>query len=107
MSNEKKTEEVVDLGRKVIKLTKPEKYEDAEVSELVLNFNSLTGKDSEEAQAERDALAGGPSMFIDGDKVYLGIMAAKAAGVPYGLIQNLPVKTHRQVTQAVQGFLFG
>lgn len=103
--DEKPTAEI--FGRKTIKLAAVVEYEDVKTDTIVLNLQTLTGHDCELAQVERDAVSQRPSMFIEADKIYLAHLAASAAGVPYGLIQALPVKDYWRVTQAVQTFLLG
>lgn len=99
-------EKPVNAGRQVIKLSAPVKYEDRELSEIVLDLDSLTGDDLASAEAEMQ-LAGVVPVMVDTSKRYMMHVAAKAAGVPVELIGRLKAPDATKVTLAVQGFLMG
>lgn len=93
-------------GRQVIKLSSVVKWEDKELSELALDFDSLTGDDLASAEAEMQA-DGIVPVFVDTSKRYMMYVAARAAGVPVEFIRKLRAGDAMKVTLAVQGFLMG
>jgi hypothetical protein len=97
---------VDDPGRQVIKLKVPVKWEDLNLSELVLDLDGLSGNDLANAEAEMQ-LSGIVPVMVDTSKSYAIYVAAKAAHVPVGLILALRAPDCTKVTLAVQGFLMG
>jgi hypothetical protein len=93
-------------GRQVIKLSAPVKFEDRDLSELVLELGQLTGNDLASAEAEMQ-MAGVVPVMVDTSKRYMMHVAAKAAHVPVELIGKLKAPDATKVTLAVQGFLMG
>ncbi|HOV79363.1 MAG TPA: phage tail assembly protein [Bacillota bacterium] len=89
-----------------IKLSKPCAFEGKEYTELILDFDSLTGRDMISAEAEARVIAG-PAPVAELSKPFLAVMAAKAAKVPVDLIVGLPANDFSKVTMAAQDFLLG
>lgn len=85
--------------------SKPFTYEGKEYTELILDLNSLKGKDLMNATKEMRAL-GDVSPVPELSKAYLAVVAAKAAKAPVDLILELPGKEFSKVTLVVQNFLF-
>lgn len=99
---------VAELGRLVVKLRKPAKYEDVEKAELVFDFDGLTGEDITRAFAEALAVEGGKMVPVPAlDPRCQAYVAAKAAGVPSGLIMALGAKDFGKVTTSTMVFLTG
>ena len=87
-----------------IKLSKPITVKGAEVKELNLDFDKLTGNDI--INASREAQLLGENIVIpEFSKQYLAIVAAKASGVNVEDINNLPARDFTAITIAVQNFL--
>ena len=88
-----------------IKLLKAIQYDGETVTELHLDFDSLTGQDI--LNAERELNAGNKSVapVKEFDKGYLSIVAAKAAGVPTDMLSLLGAKDFTKVTVLTQNFL--
>ena len=93
-------------GREVIKLRKPVKWEDKELSEIVLDLDGLTGDDLAAAETEM-AASGIVPVFVDVSKRYHMHVAAKAAGVSVELLGKLKAPDATKVCMAVQNFLMG
>ena len=81
-----------------VTLSKPINYEDKSYNELTLDLESLTGDDLINAD---DGKAAVPEF----SKAYLAKLAAKAAGVPEGVIRKANAKEFTEITVMVQNFL--
>lgn len=89
-----------------IKLSRPVKIGDKEVTEIVLNLDALTGDDIEQVELEMQA-QGRMAAVPETSKVYLMHIAARAAGVAVEDIRALPIKDVSRITVTVQNFLLG
>lgn len=98
-------------GVEKIRLSKPyffdEKNGKKEYTEIILDFDSLTGEDLETAEMysgirANPALNGAMSEFT---KPYLAVIGAMAAKQPFEFIKGLPAKDYTAVTVTVQNFL--
>lgn len=89
-----------------IKLSRPIKNGDKELTELVLDFDSLTGRDLIEAEKEGLDVAP-PANISEMSKGYLTAVAARAARVRIDTILDLSALDYSIVTMTVQSFLFG
>lgn len=92
-------------GAVVIKLSKPFKFEDYDLTEIKLDLDGLTGESFEEVEKEYGA-AGMLSPVKENDKAYCMMIAAQACGIPYAVIKKLPGKDVVKIARAVTGFLF-
>ncbi|GAV24810.1 hypothetical protein ciss_07430 [Carboxydothermus islandicus] len=84
--------------------SKPCVFEGKEYTEIILDFESLTGQDLINASNQARAL-GDNSPVLELSKTYLAVIAAKAAKVPVDMILALPAKDFTNVTLSVQNFL--
>lgn len=96
------------MSENTIKLSKPIQFEGKEYTELVLDLDSITGNDIE--QAENQFVAQNPQIAAQTalkelSKGFQAILAAKSAKVPVELIKSLPAKDYSKVTTKVQVFL--
>lgn len=102
--------EIVEDGmEKKFPLSKPFQFEGQEYTELVLDFENLTGADIEKAEAQY--LAESPNnqmtMVKEMAKGYAAIIASKAAGVHVALIRALPASDYSKITMRTTLFLMG
>lgn len=84
--------------KQTVTLSKPITYEDETYNELKLDLESLSGDDLINAD---DGSAAVPEY----SKAYLARVAAKAAGVPEGVIRKINAKDFTEITALVQNFL--
>lgn len=94
--------------KNVVKLTRPKQFDGKEVTEIVLDLDSLTGTDIELAENQFTAQnpeisASTPVKWMS--NAFLAIVAAKAAKVPVELIKSLSATDYSKVTMKVQVFL--
>jgi hypothetical protein len=93
---------------RTIEFRKPFTFEGKEYNNIVLDLDSLTGRDLIKAEAESRVIAGpSPSPMTEFSKPYNAVVAAKAAKVPVDMILDLPAREFTSVTVTVQDFLFG
>lgn len=95
---------------RVFTLTRPFKFDDQEYTELLLDFDKLSGNDMISIEREMKARKGliQPGEFIpmmELNKPYQAFVAARAAGVVPDLILALPAKEFSRITARVFGFL--
>ncbi|QHZ50032.1 hypothetical protein ERICV_05133 [Paenibacillus phage phiERICV] len=101
------TSETVD--ERVYTLSRPFTFEGKEYTELLLDFDSLSGEDLLSCESQLKTVTDA-SEFIpmkEISKPYLTLVVARAAKVPFELIQNLPAKDFSKVTLRAQNFLLG
>lgn len=103
-------EEVKQVGT-VIKLSRPFNWEDKDYSELVLDFDKLSGDDLIAIDSDFMAFIKGKRnvfvQFKDEHPAYHMATAAKAAGVDPFMIKALPMRDALKVTGAAKDFLNG
>lgn len=87
-----------------IHLTKPMTLKGAEVSELALNFDALTGADLVAAESEVRAM-GDNTPFIAASMRYQAAVAARMAGCPVDDILALPAEDFKNIIAPVVRFL--
>lgn len=97
---------------RVFTLARPFEFEDQEYTELLLDFDKLTGADMISVEREMKARKGliQPGEFIpmmELHKPYQAFVAARAAGVLPDLILALPAKEFSRITARVFSFLMG
>jgi hypothetical protein len=95
----------VDISKiKKYKLLNPVKVADKTYTELVLDFDSLTGADMEYAASLPNAVPkdGSTSEY---SKTYLLYLAAKAAKIPYAEIKQFPIADCTGLTMLAYSFL--
>lgn len=90
---------------RVYKLRKPFVFEDREINELDLDFDSLTGADLEDAASVLNSLQ--QQMVTETCKPYLAAIVAKAAGQPMEIMKYMYAKDYTALTMEAQGFLLG
>ena len=88
------------------KLSKPLTFEEKTYEVLTLDLESLTGADMEQVEREFAAL-GQFSGMVETSKIFLAMLAARAAGVRVDLVKKLPLKDYSKLTMQGQTFLFG
>lgn len=102
-----KTEEVKD--ERVYTLSRPFIFEDETYTELVLDFDKLSGNDLNDALREMRATgyltAQEVIPLMEMHKPYQAFVVAKAAGVFPGLIFALPAKDFSKLTTKAMVFL--
>lgn len=84
---------------------KPFKFEGQEYTGLDLNLDDLTGKDLLNVESEM-AAKGLQAIMPEISKAYQMHVAARAAKVPFELIEALPIKEASGITMKVVNFLF-
>ncbi|MFH5187109.1 phage tail assembly protein [Paenibacillus sp. TAB 01] len=92
----------------VFKLSRSLVFEGDTVTELDLDLESLTSDDL--LAAERQLTIhnkGNPTPVLEISKLYLAMVAARAAKVPFELIKSLPARDFSKITIRVQNFLLG
>lgn len=112
MSNKNtETNEIIDINEngevfdeRVFKLSKPFEWQGKTYTELILDFESLTGKDLIKAENEFNK-KGGFAVMLDLNKEYCAILAAKSAGVGSDMLMELPANDFSKITTRVTGFL--
>ncbi|PWK16062.1 phage tail assembly protein [Tumebacillus permanentifrigoris] len=96
--SEKNTEKTYQFSKSI-------KFEGVDYSEIVLDFDKLTGDDILKAESQYLATGGASHAPREMSKTYLVIVAARAAGVPVELFNALPAKDFSKITVRTQGFL--
>lgn len=93
------------FGVQDIKLTKPVEWCGEIYAELHLNFEGLKGRDMEAIDDEIGILnlRGLTPAY---SRRYQRLLAARAAGVPSDMIEQLPLPDYNAVVTAAQNFLF-
>lgn len=87
-------------------LSEPVEYEGEVHENLAFNFKKLKGKHLKNIAREL-SIKGIVPAVCETDKNYLALVAARAAGVPVELIDELSSKDFTQVTMKAMGFLLG
>ena len=87
-----------------MKLKKPIVFEGKEISDLTIDFDSLTGQDLIDAASEA-RMRGDKSAVIELSKTYQAIVVAKAAKVLPELIVAMGGKDFVAATNSAQAFL--
>lgn len=106
-----KVTEIDDLDNEqidVIKYTfaKPVDFEGEQYKKIIINLEGLTGKDIKEVSNE--LLAQGEVIGLaETNKIFLGALAAKAAGLPTEFMDYIPARDFSKITIQVQNFLLG
>ncbi|WP_342557346.1 phage tail assembly protein [Lysinibacillus sp. FSL P4-0201] len=92
-----------------IDLKRPIVFEDETISQINLDFESLTGEDIEKAEAQFNAENPQNSMIMvkEMSKPFLAIVASKAAKVNVALIRKLSAPDYAKVTTRCSLFLLG
>ena len=88
------------------KLEKSFEYEGKKYDELKFDFGALKGKDALAVQQELEA----NNKYIlapETSEAYQSRMAARAAGVPNDLLEELPFQDFNRITNAARNFLVG
>ena len=88
----------------VIKLSRPFSHKGVDVKELDLHLDALTGRDLVEIESQLSA-AGKVITLADFSKLYQSRVAAKAAGIPVEVLENLPARDFNKIVSSVQAFL--
>lgn len=88
----------------IIPLSKPFKYEDHDLTEINLDLygappSVLTRADKEVARRKHTPIV------KQVDTLYCGIIASYVTGIPYAVLENLPLRDYNLLTTAVSGFL--
>ena len=88
------------------KLEKTLEYEGKKYDELKFDFGALKGKDAlaieEEMQANNKYI-----LAPEVSEAYQSRMAARAAGVPHDLLEELSFQDFNRITNAARNFLVG
>jgi hypothetical protein len=89
------------------KLSKPIEVDGKKIESLSLDLEGLTGQDIISCEYEfRDRSRPGEIIeLIEVNKLFLTILAARAAKVPFELITKLSAKDFCRITVEVQAFL--
>ncbi|MBH0342740.1 hypothetical protein ABB08_11290 [Paenibacillus larvae] len=90
-------------------LSRPFSFEGKEYTELLLDFDSLSGRDLLSCESQLKTVVD-KTDFIpmkEISKPYLALVVARAAKVPVELIQGLPAKDFSKMTVRAQNFLLG
>ena len=92
-----------------VKLKRPVEVEGERYTELVLDFEELTGEDIEKAELQFNAENPQNSIVMvkEMSKGFAAIIAAKAAGVHVGVIRKLSAADYAKVTMRTTLFLMG
>lgn len=92
-----------------IKLARPIEVEGEKYTELVLDFEKLTGEDIEKAEMQFNSESPQNSIVMvkEMSKGFAAIIAAKAAGVHVGVIRKLSAPDYAKVTMRTTVFLMG
>lgn len=88
----------------IIHLTKPMTLKGAEVSELALDFDAITGADLVAAESEARAM-GDNTPFIAASMRYQAAVAARMAGCPVDDILALSAEDFKNIIAPVVRFL--
>lgn len=75
------------------------------VTEVNLDFDSLTGQDIIEAEKEF-SMRGGNAIMKENSKMYQGIIAAKVSGIIYDDLLLCTAKDFSNITLQVQNFFY-
>jgi hypothetical protein len=92
----------------ILTLSKQFKYEDVDITEIELDFDSLTGSTLRRADKEyKRREKPGPEEFAYrvADEEYCFILAAIMTGIKLEILHELPVKDYRRLFLAVTYFL--
>lgn len=89
------------------KLSKPIEFDGKNIESLSLNLEGLTGADIMLCEQEfRDRCRPGEIVeLIEVNKLFLSILAARAAKVPFDVMAALSAKDFCRITVEVQAFL--
>ena len=92
------------VGTVKVKLSKPVKWEDREISVVELDFGKVTAAIIN--QAERDALGEGNFAVLRHlSSDYCGRLAASISGLPFRAIEKLPFYDFEKIWQTVAAFV--
>lgn len=91
-----------------IKLTRPVDYEGVHYTELTFKFDDLTGRDITKVKRDfelktKNIYAQKPVLSMDVD--FAAMLAARAAGVPYGLMDHVFAPDYMGFAQLAINFL--
>ncbi len=90
----------------IVKLSKAITVKGAEIDEIKLNFDKITGLDLTKAEKEARAMGDqSPSVFLS--MTYQAVVAAKLIGAPVDDIMALPATDFRNLVFPVANFLLG
>lgn len=100
--------EVIESAAKTIDLKRPVQFDGQSLKRIVLDFESLTGADIEEAETQFTAenpQNAATTPVKEMSKAFCAIVAAKAAKKPVDLIRNLGAADYAKVTTQTTVFL--
>lgn len=86
-------------------LSKPIETTNGTVTEVNLDFDSLTGQDIIDAEKEF-SIRGGNAIMKENSKMYQGIIAAKVSGIIYDDLLLCTAKDFSKITLQVQNFFY-
>ncbi|GEB35309.1 phage tail assembly protein [Brevibacillus parabrevis] len=96
---------VTTVEEPVYKLSRPFSFDGTEYTELSLDLDALTGEDMMSCERQLNATTNDVVYVKELSKLYLALVAAKAAKVPVEVIKKLPAKDFSKITMRVQNFL--
>lgn len=109
MKENENTERVeVATAGTVIRLSRPFNWDGTEYKELNLNFEKLSGDEMISLESEFLALNEGKNFnpYLKSEHpAYQAALVAKAIGVHFNFMKNLPAKDFNKVTKAARDFL--
>lgn len=85
-------------------LAKPVQFEGKTYESLVLDFDSLTGRDIKEAKKRFDTLGVRVTPILAMDTEFAAYVAARAAKVPVEIFDYIPAADYVSITQMVVNF---
>ena len=92
-------------GKVIVKLSKPFKWEDKDISVVELDFGKVTGGMIN--QCERDTLMSGNISGFNRptSSEYCGRLASEISGVPFRAIEKMPFYDSEKIWQTVSRFV--
>ena len=93
------------FGTVHIPLSAPFEWCGKRYEEIDLSFETLTGRDMEAVDDEIGAY-GLRGLVPAYSRLYQRLLAARAAGVPSDMLENLPLVDYNAIITAAQNFLF-
>lgn len=90
----------------IIKLSKPHTYEDKELTEVDLDFGKATTNVLIRADRRLEQLKMVPPVK-QLDTTYCLLVASFITGIPFKVLETLPLSDGNQITTRVSGFLLG
>ncbi len=94
-------------GVKTVKLYKPITVDSREITEITLNFNTLTAADLDNIEADMSASGGAKHPVPALSNAYNLRVAARAAGINYHELMRLSAKDATKLSLLAQNFLVG